>query len=267
MTESAPRRTGQDLPRFSSAMNRLISVVIVYGLAAALASVAAAGAVSDPIAAAVASPDRPAKDRARDADRRPADILRFFGVAPGQHVADMMTGRGYYAELLSRSVGSNGVVYAQNNAFVVERFADEPLRERLTKPALSNVRRIDAELEAPGLPENLDLIMMVLFYHDTYWQKVNRERMNRAIFKALKPGGVFGVVDHHATAGSGARDVKTLHRVDAALVLKEIEGVGFLLDAQSDVLRHLEDKRTKNVFDPEVRGRTDRFVYRFKKPE
>ena len=149
----------------------------------------------------------------------------------------------------------------------MERFSDESLRERLAKPELSNVRRIDAELEAPGLPGNLDLIMMVLFYHDTYWQKVNRERMNRAIFKALKPGGVFGVVDHHATAGSGARDVKTLHRVDAALVLKEIEGVGFLLDAQSDVLRHLEDKRTKNVFDPEVRGKTDRFVYRFKKPE
>jgi predicted methyltransferase len=220
------------------------------------------------IAASVAHTDRPAEDRDRDADRRPAEILSFFGVAPGMKVADMMTGRGYYAELVARVVGDSGVVYAQNNKFVVERFADKPLGERLARPGLQNVVRLDRELEDPGLPAGeLDVVLMVLFYHDTVWQKTDRAAMNRAIFAALKPGGIFGVVDHHAEDGSGERDVKTLHRVDAALVEKEILAAGFELVERSDLLRHPEDERTLNVFDEAIRGKTDRFVYKFRKPE
>jgi predicted methyltransferase len=219
------------------------------------------------IAAAVAHPDRPTEDRERDPERRPADVLAFFGVGPDMTVADLMTGRGYYAELLARVVGPRGVVYAQNNAFVVERFADAPLRERLARPGLENVVRLDRELEDPGLPDGqLDVVLMVLFYHDTFWQKVDRAAMNRAIFAALEPGGVFGVVDHHAEAGSGDRDVQTVHRVDAELVKAEIVAAGFELVAQSDLLRHPDDDRTVNVFDPAIRGKTDRFVYKFRKP-
>jgi len=218
--------------------------------------------------AAVASEDRPEADRARDQHRKPADVLAFFGIAPGQKVAELMTGRGYYIDIISRVVGDNGVAYAHNSPFVLQRFAEEPLTERLANPGLSNVVRLDRELEDPGLPGNLDAVLIILFYHDTFWQGVDREKMNKAVYGALKPGGVYGVVDHHAQAGSGDRDVKTLHRVDAALVKKEILAAGFELDGESEILRHPEDTRDYNVFrDVETkRDRTDRFVFRFRKP-
>ncbi len=158
-------------------------------------------------------------------------------------------------------------VYVQNNVFVLEKFARAPLSERLGRGGLGNTVRCDNELEAPGLPVGeLDVVLMVLFYHDTFWMGADRAKMLAAIFASLKPGGIFGVVDHHAEAGSGARDVKTLHRIDRALVEAEIVAAGFRLDASSDVLKHGEDARSINVFDPAIRGRTDRFVLRFVKP-
>ncbi len=235
-------------------------------IALALPRVAAA---EDPIAAAVASPQRPASDVARDAARRPAEILRFFELKPGQRVADLVGGSGYYSEIVARAVGPEGQVWLQNTPFVIERFAKEPVQERMARlePELGNLTRLDSELAAPALPEKLDLVLMVLFYHDTYWQEIDRAAMNRAIHASLRPGGIFGVIDHHAEAGSGDRDVKTIHRVDAALVRQEIEAAGFVLEAESELLRHPEDDRTRNVFEPEIRGGTDRFVYRFRKPD
>ena len=222
----------------------------------------------DPLQRAVEHADRPEEDRARDADRRPREVLAFFGIGPGMRVADLMTGRGYYAEILARAVGIEGRVYAQNNPFVVERFADEPLRERLARPGLESVVRLDEELESPGLPRGeLDAALLVLFYHDTVWQEVDRAAMNRAIFESLRPGGVFGVIDHHAEKGSGVRDVQTLHRIDAEVVKEEILAAGFVFDGESDLLRHPEDDRTQNVFDDAIRGKTDRFIYRFRKPQ
>lgn len=218
---------------------------------------------------AVGSEDRPEADRARDQYRKPADVLAFFGVAPGQKVAELMTGRGYYIDIISRVVGDNGVAYAHNSPFVLRRFAAQPLTERLANPRLRNVVRLDRELEDPGLPGNLDAVLIILFYHDTFWQGVDREKMNKAVYEALKPGGIYGVVDHHAQAGSGDRDVKTLHRVDAALIKKEILAAGFELDGESEILRHPEDTRDYNVFrDVETkRDRTDRFIFRFRKPD
>jgi len=242
------------------------SIEWALALSLCIAVLSAADASADAIAASVAAAARPADDRVRDEARKPDAILRFFEIAPGQRVAELMTGRGYYAELLSRAVGAEGLVIAQNNAFVVERFADAALKERLANLALANVKRVDAELEAPGLPGDLDAVLMILFYHDTYWQETDRRAMNRAVFDALKPGGIYGVVDHHAEADSGDRDVKILHRVDAELVKSEILAAGFVLDAESDVLRYPEDDRSANVFDEGIRGRTDRFVYRFRKP-
>ena len=242
---------------------RRLAVALLLCITALLtvADDASANAIADAVTAA----GRPAEDRVRDGDRKPDAILRFFEIAPEQRVAELMTGRGYYADLLSRVIGPKGVVLAQNNAFVVKRFADEPLKERLANPELANVVRVDAELEDPGLPSELDAVLMILFYHDTYWQEVDRRAMNRAVFEALKLGGIFGVVDHHAEARSGSRDVKSLHRVDAEIVKGEILEAGFVLDAESDVLRHPKDDRTANVFDAGIRGKTDRFVYRFRK--
>lgn len=216
---------------------------------------------------AVASPERLEEDRVRDVDRHPAEVLAFFGIGPDMKVAEMAAGRGYYTELLARVVGPGGSVLAQNNAYVLEKFAEAPLTERLARPGLENVTRLDTEFDDPQLPTGeLDSVLMVLFYHDTYWMKTDRTRMNAAIFAALKPGGVFGVIDHHAAAGSADRDVQTLHRIDAELVKREVLAAGFVLEGESAVLAHPEDDRTKNVFDEALRGETDRFVYKFRKP-
>lgn len=217
---------------------------------------------------AIASSERPESDRARDSDRQPAAIMEFFGVSTGMKVADLMTGSGYYAELLARVVGSEGRVYAHNTPFVLNRFAEKPLSERLARMSMPHVQRWDRELEDLGLPEGeLDVVQMVMFYHDTYWQGVDRTAMNRGVYQALKPGGIYGIVDHHAAAGTGDEHVKSLHRVEAELVKKEIVAAGFEFVADSDALAHPDDDRTINVFDKSIRGKTDRFVLKFRKPQ
>jgi predicted methyltransferase len=181
-------------------------------------------------------------------------------------VVELQAGKGYYSELLIERVGAQGAVWAQNNAFVMDRFARGPLTKRIDRIGASNLKALESELDAPKLPSELDAVLIVLFYHDTYWQGVDRAKMNLAVFEALKPGGVYGVVDHHAEAGSGDRDVKTLHRVDMELVKKEILEAGFVLDASSDLLANPDDARNDNVFKREPRDDTDRFVLRFRKP-
>lgn len=209
-------------------------------------------------------PPRPDKDVARDADRKPFEVLAFFGIGEGMRVVELMAGSGYYVEVLARVVGRKGEVWAHNSPFVLKRYAEKPISARLEKPELSHVERLDTELDDPQLPPDLDAVVMILFYHDTYWQGVDRTKMNAAVFAALRPGGVFGVVDHHAEAGSGDRDVKSLHRIDAELLEKEVLAAGFELEAKSDLLRRPEDDRKTNVFD--IRGKSDRFVYKFRKP-
>lgn len=155
----------------------------------------------DAIAAAVSHPDRIESDRERDVNRHPALVLDFFGIKPGMIVGDMMAGGGYYTEILSRTVGEDGQVYCQNTAIPLRVFADAPLTARLLDNRLANVIRLDTEFEDAGLPTNLDAALLIRFYHDFEWQKVDRKVFNALVFKSLKPGGVFGVVDHHAKAG------------------------------------------------------------------
>lgn len=220
----------------------------------------------DEIRAAVGHPARPADDRARDATRHPADVLYFCDLRPGARVADLMAGDGYYTEILARAVLPAGRVYAQNNGISASRYG-EKLAARLARPGLENVVRLDRELEDPGLPSGaLDAVLMFLFYHDTYWMKVDRAAMLRRIHDALVPGGVFCVSDHHAAPGAGTRDVKTLHRVELDVVKREILAAGFVLEASGDRLRNPADDRTRSVFDEAIRGRTDRFLLRFRKP-
>jgi len=223
--------------------------------------------VPEHIRRAVVDPDRPAEDRERDADRRPGELLTTIGIEPGMRVADLMAGRGYYTEILAGVVGPEGTVVCQNSPYVVERFADGPLSERLARIDAPQVVRHDAALDELGLePETLDAALMILFYHDTYWQGVDRRAMNRQIYEALVPGGLYAVVDHHAEAGSGSRDVRTLHRVDARLVESEILAAGFEIEGRSELLRNPEDDRTENVFEAGTRGKTDRFILLFRKP-
>lgn len=223
------------------------------------------------IEAAVASPERPAEDRALDAGRHPVEVLSFFGIAPGQRVAELFAGGGNTAELVARIVGPTGTVYVQNNAFVLDRFARAPLEARLARLAMPNVVRVDRELDDP-LPEDardLDAVLFVLAYHDTVWMETDRAAMNAAIFRALRPGGVYGIVDHSAAPGRGVEDAQTLHRIEQSVVVEEITAAGFVLDGESDVLRNPDDARDWNASPSaagEQRGTSDRFVLRFVRP-
>jgi predicted methyltransferase len=224
------------------------------------------------IRAAVDAADRTDEDRALDAGRRPAEMLAFYGVKPGMRVAELMAGRGYTAELLARTVGPKGTVYGHNNAFVLEKFAEQPWTDRLTKQVNANVVRVDRELESPLPPEakELDAVFLVLFYHDTVWMKTDRAKMNAAIFEALRPGGLYAVVDHSASDGAGVEHVKTLHRIEEKIVRSEIEAAGFELRDEASFLRNPEDARDWNASPSasgDRRGTSDRFVLAFVKPK
>ena len=219
----------------------------------------------------LAAPDRSAEDRALDKGRKPAEMLAFFGITPGQRVAELMAAGGYTSELLARAVGPSGHVYAQNNAGILQRFAEKPWTERLGMPAMKNVRRIDAELSDP-LPSDardLDAVLLVLFYHDTVWMGTDRDQMNRAVFAALKPGGIYGIIDHQSRPGAGLADVQTLHRIDESIVREEVQRAGFKLAETADFLKNPSDTYDWSA-SPRVagekRGTSDRFVLKFVKP-
>ena len=227
--------------------------------------------VPQPIRDAVTAADRDDKDRALDAGRKPAEVLAFFNIAPGQKVGELFAALGYTTEIIARVVGDGGKVYAQNTKEILDRFARGPLTARLAKPVLKNVVMVEQPADKPFPPDakNLDAVICILNYHDFVWLKVDRAKLNKAVFAALKPGGVYGIVDHSAKQGTGLGDVQTLHRIDEDAVKKEILAAGFKLDAESDVLRNAEDPRDWNASPTqagEKRGTSDRFVLRFVKP-
>lgn len=220
---------------------------------------------------AVEHPDRPTADRSRDAGRRPADILRFMQIQPGQTVLDLFAGGGYYTELLAHQVGSEGRVISHNNQAYLDYARDE-LETRFAEGRLANVTRLTSEANDLALePESIDRVMMVLAYHDLYfepgngsWPNIDGPALLETLCQALRPSGILGVIDHVAAAGSPQETGNTLHRIDPELARTEIEASGcFRLDASSDVLRNPEDDLARPMNDPQVRGRTDRFVFRF----
>jgi predicted methyltransferase len=227
--------------------------------------------VSEAIRSAFSAPDRSEDDKQLDAGRKADELLSFFGIAPGMRVAELGAGGGYTAELLARVVGGEGRVYAQNSKFLLERFAEKPWSERLKKPVMANVVRVDREFDDPLPPEakDLDAVLLVLFYHDTVWLKTDRDKMNRAIFAALKPGGVYGIVDHSAREGAGVTEAESLHRIEERVVREEVTRAGFVLDGESAMLESASDTRDWNA-SPRVaaerRGTSDRFVLRFERP-
>lgn len=225
----------------------------------------------DAIQSAVDAEDRDPADRALDAGRHPGETLAFFGIAPGQNVAELFAGGGYTTELLARTVGPSGHVYGENNQFLLTRFAAAPWAARLAKPVNSNVVRLDRELDDPFPAElhDLDAVLFVLAYHDTVWLNTDRAAMNRAVFNALRSGGVYGIVDHSARNGEGATVTQTTHRIEQRVVVEEILAAGFRLDGEADFLRNASDPRDWNASPGaagERRGTSDRFVLRFVKP-
>lgn len=225
-------------------------------------------AVAQPdITAILADASRPAADRDRDAGRMPDQVLAFFDIGPGDQVADLLCGGGYYTRILAPLVGEEGEVYAGNNPFF-QRFGEEALTALLAEPGFERVHRIDGPVDEVALPTDgsLDAVIIVLAYHDLWLTDEDRSELNRRVFTALKPGGVYGIIDHHAAAGAGTDVIQSLHRIEERIVTAEISAAGFSLAARADFLSNPDDDHSLRIFDPSIRGNTDRFVLRFEKP-
>jgi len=240
----------------------MASRIVAGSMLALLLVAATAHAQGNPdYAAIVAAPDRSAADRAMDASRRPAPWLAFLGVKPGMTVLDVFDVNGYKSELMARA---GAKVYAQNSDRAYARVKGQ-LEARLKTPAGANIVTIVRPLDDPA-PHGaqFDLVTFFFAYHDITYLGVDRPKMLKAIYLALKPGGYFIMGDWSAPPGAGTSVVKTLHRSDEALARKEIEAAGFTLVAEGDFLRHPEDKRDTHSH---IAKNVDAYVLKFQKPD
>ena len=214
----------------------------------------------------VAAPDRAEADRQTDQRRQPAKMLAFAGVREGMTILDMEASAGYSTELLARTVGPTGKVYAQDSAAVIERFVKDKFDLRAQKPAMKNVVHVVRDFDDPIPPDvaNLDMITFFFAYHDITYMPVDRAAMNKKMFAALKPGGFLVIADHSAKPGDGIAVAKTLHRIEESTVRQEIEAAGFKLVAEGDFLHHPEDPRDIPVFKAPVP--INEFVLKYQKP-
>ncbi|MET0273333.1 MAG: methyltransferase [Phenylobacterium sp.] len=245
------------------------SLLLGVCLSAALGAAALAAAPAY-LTSALADPGR-GKDREIDARRKPGDLLAFSGVKPGDKVADLIPGGGYFSKIFSKVVGPNGRVYMiwpEEYAKVAQ--PDPEVDKALAQqPGYRNLRVIIQPGAAFAAPEPLDLVFTSQNYHDypdKFMGRIDPMVFNRAVYKALKPGGTFLIVDHVAEAGSGMRDTDTLHRIDPAIVRKQVTAAGFIYEGESRVLRNPKDDHRLDVFNKAIRGHTDQFVFKFRKP-
>ena len=236
--------------------------------------VSAAPATPADVAAAVSAPGRPADQVALDANRKPAEVLAFLGLERGDRVLDYFTGSGYYAEIIARAVGPQGSVMGWNPPAAA---ANERIRTALAgiHQRSPNAVFISSPVTALNFPrEAFDMVLLSLAYHDAYWQserfqvpRIDPAIVTRAVFEATRPGGTVAVIDHVANPGGDTREVvEALHRIDPAVIRADFERAGFEFVGESDLLRVPADDHSKNVFDPSIRGNTDRVVYRFRRP-
>ena len=233
----------------------------------------ARGRVTPPyITRAVGDSARPEADTKRDADRHPALTLAVAGVKPGDQVAELIPGAGYFTRLLSAVVGPRGKVYAVVPPRRPDAPADQPDPAARLQPitSASHYRNVTVSVQKVAqleLPRGLDLVWTSQNYHDFHnLPDIQVADIDKAVFRALKPGGVYLVLDHAAQAGSGFRDTSTLHRIDPEAVKKEVMSAGFRFEARSDILSNQDDPHTAKVFDPAIRGHTDQFIFKFRKP-
>ncbi len=250
-------------------MARTNPIVVALSISLALGGSALAKGVPANITKALTDPARPAADKARDAARHPGELLAFGGVKPGAKVADFIIGGGYFTRILSAAVGPKGHVTAYQPAEFIQFQASYGENLKTVSSAYSNLTPLSMSLQSLDLPDGLDLVMTVQNYHDLHlgpFPKDTAAKVNAEVFKSLKPGGVFLIVDHAATAGSGLAAADTLHRIDIAAVKSEVEAAGFKLAGESSMLAAAADPHTANVFDPVIRGKTDQFVLKFVKP-
>lgn len=248
-------------------MKSLFASVALLALAAPLT--ANAQAVSPAIAAALADAGRPQADKDRDVRQHPGEILAFAGIKPGQKVADFLMGGGYWTRILAKAVGDKGHVYAYQAAeFISYRpaYGDE---QKAAVAGYANVTPSNGSLATVSFPEPLDAIVTVQNYHDLHLSFAPpgaAAHIAAGLYAALKPGGVLLVVDHVAETDPDFAVPNKLHRIDPAAARAEIEKAGFKFEGESTLLRNPADPHTALVFDPSIRGKTDQFIYRFRKP-
>lgn len=248
-----------------------IAQTIAVGTALVMGSVMATAANADhhgKIKAAVAHPDRPAAERARDEMRKPYDVILFSGIRPGDTVLDLNSGDGYYSEILSHFVGDEGKVYAHNGS-VYWAFMKKTVPPRFAE-RLGNVEPLNVESEAVDLPaESVDVAMSVLAYHDYFMSHDARPTPEdmpailASIYAALKPGGAYVVIDHEGAAGTGAELGDKLHRINSEFVKKQVLAAGFKFAEESNLLANPDDDNSQSPFSPEIRGKTNRFIMKF----
>jgi predicted methyltransferase len=245
-------------PRF---VQRAAAAGIVVAVAACAVFTPSEAPVSaEQYAALLSNPVRTERDRKMDESRHPVELLQFADARPGMHVLDVATGAGYTSQLLALAVGPSGKVWAQTPK------PGAALNERMAAHAQDNLVVVTRPFDDPVPPDAgpLDLVTLVLNYHDISYLPIDRDVMNRRIFAALKPGGRYVVVDHSALAGTGISAGKTLHRIDEAFVVAEVKRAGFMLDGEGSFMRNPRDKR--DAPSGEAKPPSDRFVLRFTKP-
>ena len=232
-----------------------------------------AGGASAVIAAAVADPARPEADRARDVDRKPAELIAFAGIKPGTRIGEFMPGGGYFTRIFSKVVGEKGAVYALVPARAANAPAGAPDMAAPMNALAADANYHNVHVMSVGTPFKdagvapVDIVWTSLNYHDLH-NRPNADLMvfNKQMMDALKPGGLYIVIDHAAAAGSGGRDTGTLHRIDPALVKSEVLAAGFEFVEESNLLRNPADTKDKGVREV-PRGKSDQFVYKFRKPK
>ena len=248
---------------------RTFMAALVFSLAACQGQAAPVPAF---LSAALADPARPAADTERDANRKPAETLLFAGIAPGQQIAELVPGGGYFTRIISKALGPSGHIYALVPAPSPDAPANTPdfaarVKALAADPNYSNVSVIVEPFAQLKTPVPVDMVWTSQNYHDLHnFPGLDITVFNQMVFEALKPGGTYFILDHATEPGAGASETATLHRIDPETVKREVLAAGFVFAGSSNLLRQPGDPHTAKVFDPSIRGRTDQFILKFRKP-
>ena len=221
--------------------------------------------IADHILSAVEHENRPEADRERDANRKPAEVLDFFNIKTTDKIGEINSGRGYLSSIMAHALTDGGLVYAHASPMSVERWKGNPIEKRLKEFPQDNMIPVVGEMESPNFPEQLDKILNVMTYHDSVWTEADRDAMNKSIFEALKPGGIYGIIDHNAKKGRGIDNCHDIHRIEKSYVIEEVSKAGFCFKDESAMLSNPNDAMDLMVFDKSIRDQTSRFILAFQK--